>query len=379
MRIGMFADMYKPHISGVTNWISLYRSHLASLGHEVYVLTFGDRDFEDDEPNVVRSPGLSIGDTGGQFGFSFSSEAKQVISQLDIAHVHHPFQSGRLALRACRPLGIPVVFTNHTRYDLYSDVYARYVPRSVRMAALRSFLISFDRKVDLVMVPSASIETWLREIGVDAQLEVFPNAVDTQPFAQPPAPLSTSDLGFEDDDVVLCFLGRLGEEKNLGFLMDAFIEGVRAEPRLALVLIGKGPLQEPLERQAADAGLAERVRFTGLVPYSDVPDHLAACDAFVTASVTEVHPLTIIESMAAGMPTLGVASPGVSDTVVDGVTGFTTGLDRGEFAARMVELVDDELRCRLGEGAAEEAAGYDVRIRAVSLLEQYERLISEKR
>jgi glycosyltransferase involved in cell wall biosynthesis len=379
VRIGMFADMYKPHISGVTNWISLYRSHLASLGHDVYVLTFGDRDFPDDEPNIVRSAGLSIGDTGGQFGFSFSAEAKRVISQLDIAHVHHPFQSGRMALRACRPLGIPVVFTNHTRYDLYSDVYARYVPRAVRMATLRSFLISFDRKVDLVMVPSASIEEWLREIGVDADLEVFPNAVDTRPFAEPPSPLSKADLGFGDGDVVLCFLGRLGEEKNLRFLMDAFVEAVRTEPRLALVLIGKGPLLEPLERQVEAEGLTGRVRFTGLVPYQDVPDHLAACDAFVSASVTEVHPLTIIESMAAGMPTLGVASPGVSDTVVDGVTGFTATLDRSEFAERMVELGDDELRDRLGNAAREEAAGYDVRIRAVSLLEHYERLVAERR
>jgi glycosyltransferase involved in cell wall biosynthesis len=375
----MFADMYKPHISGVTNWISLYKRHLEMLGHEVYVLTFGDRDFEDDEERVVRSPGISIGDTGGQFGFSFSSEAKRVIAHLDIAHVHHPFQSGRLALRLCRPLGIPVVFTNHTRYDLYSDVYAHYVPRAIRMASLRSFLVSFDRKVDLVMVPSASIEAWLRELGVDAELEVFPNAVDTKPFAEPPSPRTKAELGLEDDAVVLCFLGRLGEEKNLEFLMDAFVDAARTQPRLSLVLIGKGPLREPLERRVADEGLDGRVRFTGLVPYEEVPDHLAACDAFVSASVTEVHPLTIIESMAAGMPTLGVASPGVSDTVVDGVTGFTTGLDAAELAARMEQLADDGLRTRLGDAAREEAAGYDVRVRAVSLLEHYERLIGDER
>ena len=45
MRIGMFADMYKPHISGVTNYISLYKSRFEELGHEVFVFTFGDRSY----------------------------------------------------------------------------------------------------------------------------------------------------------------------------------------------------------------------------------------------------------------------------------------------------------------------------------------------
>ena len=49
MRIGMFADMYLPHVSGVTNHISLYKRYFESCGHEVILFTFGDTDYEDAE------------------------------------------------------------------------------------------------------------------------------------------------------------------------------------------------------------------------------------------------------------------------------------------------------------------------------------------
>ncbi len=52
MRIGMLADIYKPHISGVTNYIALNKRYLEQLGHEVYVFTFSAGDYQDDEPKI---------------------------------------------------------------------------------------------------------------------------------------------------------------------------------------------------------------------------------------------------------------------------------------------------------------------------------------
>ena len=61
MRIGMLADTYKPYISGVTNVIDLSKRYLESEGHEVFVFTFGDDTYEDDEENIIRSPGPNTG------------------------------------------------------------------------------------------------------------------------------------------------------------------------------------------------------------------------------------------------------------------------------------------------------------------------------
>ncbi len=52
MRIGMMADMYKPHVSGITNYISLNKTFLEELGHQVFVFTFGDEGNKEEEERV---------------------------------------------------------------------------------------------------------------------------------------------------------------------------------------------------------------------------------------------------------------------------------------------------------------------------------------
>ena len=113
MKIGMLVDRYKPYISGVTNCVSLNKQYLEKAGHEVYIFTFGDENYHDDEENIIRSHGLPLIDTGFSFNVRFGKKARRIMSTLDIAHVHHPFLSGSLALRFFRPRNIPIVFTNH--------------------------------------------------------------------------------------------------------------------------------------------------------------------------------------------------------------------------------------------------------------------------
>jgi 1,2-diacylglycerol 3-alpha-glucosyltransferase len=378
VRIGMFLDMYKPHTSGVTNYAAVNKRYLESLGHTVYVFTFGNRDYEDQEASVVRSPAVAWGDTGWQLGLRPSAEARILMATLDVAHVQHPFLSGRVALAHSRTHGIPVLFTNHTRYDLYSDTYAWYVPRELRMAYLRGYLRRFAQRVDEVIAPSASIAEWLVEFGVTNQAVVLPNGVDTAPFRIPGHPRTRASLGVPAHAVVFCYLGRIGEEKNVELLLDAFIGAAGSVRReIALLLIGDGPEREAAEERVRSAGLADRVRFTGLVPYADVPDVLACCDVFVTASVTEVHPLTVIEAMAAGLPALGVRSPGISDTVEEGISGLLCSEDARELEANIGAVADDAgLRARLAEGASAAASRYDISITGARLLGEYEKVIA---
>ncbi|NTU72084.1 MAG: glycosyltransferase family 4 protein, partial [Coriobacteriia bacterium] len=315
MRIGFVADMYLPHVSGVTNHISLYKRYLESLGHEVFVLTFGDRHYEDAEPNVVRSPGMPWGSTGWRFALSFSHEAREIAESLDVIHVHHPFQSGRIAAPIAARTGALLAFTNHTRYDLYSDAYAWYVPSAVRYAYLRSSLSGFLRRCDLVVAPAASIAEWLADFTGFTGATVIPNGIDTAAFAGSTTPVPRSELGFADDDVVFCYVGRLGPEKNTPWLAEEFAAAASSCPRARLLVVGDGPSRADARAVLERAGVAERAHFTGMVPYDSVPDYEASADAFVTGSVSEVHPLVVLEAMAAGLPVVAVSSPGIADTV----------------------------------------------------------------
>lgn len=384
MRIGMMSDLYKPYISGVTNHISLCKKYLERTGHEVFVFTFGDEDYEDDEPHVIRSPSLPLpikyGDQEFNFGVRYSPQARRMLQSMDLIHTHHPFLSGALALRYGKPRGIPVVFTNHTRYDLYMQAMLPQIPDGVGRAFLDAYLPSFCRACDLVITPSAGVREVLRGFGVNGNVVVVPNGVELEPFRQISRTRDRTRVGFGSEDIVLIYVGRLGPEKNLPFLLRAFAGAVQAYDQLALVLVGDGPERDNLEDRVRHMGVQARVKFVGAVPYDQTPDYLGPADVFVTASLSEVHPLSVIEAMAAGLPVLGIQSPGVGDIVVDGVTGLLTGDDLAAFTARLVRLAtDEEMRQRMGEAACQEAERYAIERTTHEMLEHYQKLVAGSR
>ena len=377
MRIGMMADAYKPHVSGITNYIELNKRHLERAGHDVFVFTFGDLENHDDEPRVVRSPGLPLQNTGYYLSFRYSREAKRLLQSMDVIHVHHPFLSGRLALRYARPLRIPVVFTNHTRYDLYAQAYLPLMPEEISDGLLRAYMPNFCNAVDLVISPSAGMEKILRGLDVKSNIAIVPNGVELERF-HAAEPLSRADFGFRAEDVLFIYVGRFGPEKNLDFLLRAFNSVSKAFTQARLLLLGDGPTRARIESLAASLGLSGRVRFEGLVAYENLPAYLAMCDAFVTASVTEVHPLSVIEAMGAGLPVLGIHSPGVGDTVEDGVTGFLSGEDASDFAVKMTRLLfERDLRKKMGAAAREESTQYAIVRTTRIMLRYYEKLIHD--
>jgi 1,2-diacylglycerol 3-alpha-glucosyltransferase len=379
MRIGMMADLYKPHMSGVTNFIALNKRILEQAGHDVYVFTFGDPEFVDDEPNVIRSPGIPLAETGAYASFRYPRRIRRLLQSMDLVHVHHPFLSARLAIRYCRPFNIPVAFTNHTRYDLYAQAYLPALPDQVGTAFLQAYMPWVCHEMDLVIAPSAGLERVLVGLGVQSPIVVLPNGIDLAPFRQTREPLTAEALGLPSGGVILIYVGRLAPEKNLTFLVRAFAGVASAYPEARLLLVGEGPERDNLEDQVSRSGLRGRVAFTGLVEYADLPAYLATADAFVTASVSEVHPLSVIEAMASGLPVLGIASPGIEDTIEDGLTGYLASDDIAAFTAKMTRLVAErQSREEMSRRARQAAEEYAIERTSARLMEHYEKLVLER-
>lgn len=361
MRIGLLVDAYKPVTNGVTNFVSLHKRALAGAGHEPWVITFGHNNYRDNEPNVLRSRGLPLGTTGYYASAGYSQAVRQLLPTLDILHVHHPFVSGTLATRLSQRHGIPMVFTNHTRYDLYTTEHLRQLPPGPVDTVLSSFFEWYTRYCQVVIAPSAGIRSVLEKWHVQCPVEVIPNGIELEPFANPPWQSTRAAEGIPVDAVVGIFIGRMAPEKNVEFLLQAFAAAQQEVADAFLLIVGGGPELRRYQATAEALRIAERVRFTGAMPYTRVPGYLALADFFVTASITEVHPLTVLEAMAAHRPVLGIDSPGISDTIIDDVNGFVVGHNLPALAGNMVRLLRDAaLRARLADGAARTAHQYDI-------------------
>ena len=376
MRIAMMVDAYKPYISGVTNFIALNKAQLEKMGHEVFVFTFGRSRTPDDESNIIRSAGIPLGKTGFYLGPGYSRQARQLLQTMDIFHVHHPFLSGRLALRYSKSRRIPVLFTNHTRYDLYAQARLPLMPVEVSQSMLQAYMPDFCSAVDMVISPSPGMEKILRQYGVNGSIEVVPNGVDLHRFhcAQP---LLRSEFGYADDDILLVYAGRIAPEKNLEFLIQSFAGVSRLIPNVHLLIVGGGQKEheEALRPVPGELGIKDRVHFTGMIPYDQLPSYLAMCDVFVTTSVTEVHPLSVIEAMAAGLPIVGIDSPGVGDSVVDGESGLLSTEDIASYTAKLTYLcMSRDLQKKMGTAAREASQQYSIERTMKIMLQHYNRL-----
>jgi len=380
MRIGMMADAYKPKVSGVTSYIELSKRWLEKAGHEVYVFTFGEKDYHDDEANIIRSPGVPLVDTGFYLSLRYSPPARQLLFSMDVLHVHHPFISGSLALTYASPRNIPIVFTNHSRYDLMTNAYLPILPDSFGETAMRAYLPPFCQACDLVIAPSASMRTILQDFGVDVPVEVIPNGVELDPILTCSSQVNRQEFGFSPQDVVLTYVGRLAPEKNLPFLLRAFKGVASAYEDARLLLVGDGPEKDNLHDSVVHMGIANKVHFTGMVPHPEVPCYMTTANAFVISSTSETFGISVVEAMAAGLPVLGIDSPGIRDIIIDGKTGFLSSDDLASFTAKMTRLVSEhELRRQMGVTAFTASQTYDIRVTTQSIIQQYIKLIEGSR
>ncbi|NEB90706.1 glycosyltransferase family 4 protein [Streptomyces bauhiniae] len=164
-------------------------------------------------------------------------------------------------------------------------------------------------------------------------------------------------LGLTDRPVVVC-VSRLVPRKGQDTLIQAMPRILAAQPDAVLLIVGGGPYEAGLRRLAAETGVADSVRFTGAVPWAELPAHFGAGDVFAMPCRTrrgglDVEGLGIVylEASATGLPVVAGDSGGAPDAVLDGETGWVVrGGEAAEAAERITALLADEgLRRRMGE------------------------------
>ncbi|MEU1346946.1 glycosyltransferase family 4 protein [Streptomyces sp. NPDC005775] len=164
-------------------------------------------------------------------------------------------------------------------------------------------------------------------------------------------------LGLTDRPVVVC-VSRLVPRKGQDTLILAMPAILAAVPDAVLLIVGGGPYADALKKLAAETGVRDSVRFTGAVPWEELPAHYGAGDVFAMPCRTrrgglDVEGLGIVylEASATGLPVVAGDSGGAPDAVLDGETGWVVrGGSAEESAERIIALLGDaELRRRMGE------------------------------
>lgn len=332
MRIALFSETYFPEVNGVVSHVKVLKEGLEKLGNQVLVVTTDVRAHKHYvRDDILYCPGKKMKKVYG-YGAAMPMNTKRYkyLKEFnpDIIHIHTEFGIGLFGLFTAKLLKKPIVYTLHTVYD----EYLYYLIPKVLTQAGRQIFYKYIKKIaenaDLIIGPSKKSEEFLRRAGVRKKLEIIANGVDTNKFS--PWNVTTSDRNAIRDIYKIprdAFVGstitRLGKEKSVDVLIRYTKKYIEKNDKFYLMIVGDGPAKVSLENLTKELGLDNRIIFTGKILNKDIIPYYGASDIFMTASLTEINSISMLEAMSMGLPVLQRYDEINKDQIIEGVNGFT--------------------------------------------------------
>lgn len=388
MRIAIITDTYLPAINGAVTSIEVFRRELLREGHQVFVLA--PRFYEDEESAVGVFRVASVA-----FPFPLMREQRIVLPgsrffrilkklDVDILHSQVPSMAGVYALIAGARFGIPHIHTYHTHWMEYTHYMP--IPTVLAQRAVQWISQHYCGRCQLVISPSDGMRRALIEMGVDCPIRVLPTGIDLEAATavktpgqlreRYPLPSSERLRGKR----ILAYVGRVGREKNLRFLVRTVSKLLERRNDIHFLLVGDGPDHADLDAEVQAASLGDHITMTGFIDHRDIPGVFAMADVFVTSSLTETQGLVLLEAMAVGTPVVALQAMGVSDLLGDGHGGVMCEHDESAYAAEIERLLDDRAYyTRKRSEALAKAQAWSVRNMTLRLVDHYRDAIEDYR
>ncbi len=334
LRVLMVTPLSPLHQGGVERHVMEVSKRAAAAGAEVEVLCTepGGPKLQEEERDGVKIRTVRAWPADRDWCLAPRIWREMSRQPWDVVHVqsYHTFVAPLAMLRALT-LGIPYVVTFHGGGH---SSEARNKVRGLHRALLRPLLKRAER---LVAVARFEIDEYGGELGIPAEkFALIPNGTD----------LAFSDAGSTngkpEGPPAIASIGRLERYKGHHRVIDAFPFVLKHEPEARLVIVGTGPYEGELRKQAQALGIAEKVEFTSTPP--DQPTAMAellqGISLVVLLSDFETHPLVALEAAAAGRRLLVADASGLGEFAAD---GFARPIPLDESPEGVAEAVIEEL------------------------------------
>ena len=313
MNIGLFTDSYPPYINGVSTSVYNLRKALKKLGHTVYIVTVNDSIIKheyDEKEKILRIPGILIGIYDYRLSEIYSLSTVKMIKKwhLDIIHSHTEFGIGIFARILSKKFKIPLIHTYHTLYEDYTHYLTHNHFNTLSKKLVKNLTkIYCVKTAKETIVPTEKIYKLFKEkYMITKNVSIIPSGIDIERFFEENSETDKikqikEKYGITKDDFTIIFVGRLAQEKNIEFLLNA--QQKLAEKRInniKLLIVGDGPDKAKYINMSKHLNISDKVIFIGKIEQNKIQYYYQCADAFVTASNSETQGLTVIEAMAAG-------------------------------------------------------------------------------
>lgn len=383
MNIALFSDSYLPTKSGVVTVVVQLRKILTELGHHVVIVTVSSHESGGGgaDPDVLRVHSIPSPFGDNQYiGFPHKRAVVAFLKAHDvqIIHSHTEFFIAHVAKQAGKVLRIPVVATTHTMWE---DFYKYYLMggRLIPVKVIRKLVQRLYKKFYALINVSEKAHDYFKSPAMLPRMPsaVIPNAIDTKSFlAKKPtdeALLSLRrSLAIGDDDVTLVFIGRVVEEKRVEELFSVIVQVLDQRPQVKMLFVGSGGASYDLEQATHRRHLEQRIIFTGFINWDALSLYYRLGDIFVTASLSEMHSMTVLEALVSRLPVVCRRDESFFDTVFHGENGYLADSDEA-MVSHIIDLVDHpEKRAAFAARSHEIAKHFSLRTHGLRTVAFYE-------
>jgi PEP-CTERM/exosortase A-associated glycosyltransferase len=247
----------------------------------------------------------------------------------NLIQAHSPVLNAIPALRVGRRHRLPVVYEVRAFWEDAAVDHGTASEWGIRYRLSRAVETYALKRVAAVTCICEGLRREIVTRGIPPErVTVIPNAVDIESFRAPARAdvALRKSLGLEGA-VVLGFLGSFYAYEGLGLLLDALPGILAREPRVRVLLVGGGPQDAALKKQAQHLGVADKTIFAGRVPHADVNRYYGLVDLLVYPRLAMrltnlVTPLKPLEAMAQGRLLVASDVGGHRELIRDGANGF---------------------------------------------------------
>ena len=311
---------------------------LASMGHDVHILTYGDKPVQEETEGVSvhRLPSTYAPDTISWSMFLSHQMEKKAIElhkeeKFDLIHAHD-WMTVPAGVGIKKLLKIPMVFTLHSTEKGRSGVHDSY---SKMINDLEWYGTYEANQVITVGQDFYNEVKWLFNVP-DNKIHYIRNGVDISRFDNSKTEIDRSDYAADWEKLVL-FVGRLSYQKGVDYLLGSIPLVLSQHPEAKFVIAGGGAL-DYYKSMAHRIGIAHKTFFTGFVPEETLISLFKKADLTVAPSVYEPFGIVALESAAARTPTVGSYVGGLKETIIHERTGLHS------YPAHLVSLAEQVSR-----------------------------------
>jgi len=350
--IAVVHEIFLPIVNGViTSTYSLARN-LQEKGHRVFFIASVEKRSQLPYIGTVKVhyipgipsfvyPQLRIVNP-----WNYSVEGILNSEAADIVHITGQGILSWSAITAARRAHIPIVHSFHTL--IYKKSYLYYgfrVPGLIHVMKklIWKYIGTFIHRSDITTTPSAYVASLLRSHFPESHIVQIHNSIDFECVDSHDNVDTLLQHYPEFTNKSFLFVGRLGEEKSVHVLIEAFRKAYKSDRNLRLFVVGDGPKRREYERAVRSLQLEGVIKFLGRLPHTQLLKsglyHYSR--ALVTASTTENQPLSVIEALACNTPIIVPEVEGITELLFEGGRTFPAG-DTDALAGEILEAARDD-------------------------------------